>query len=145
MMGIALTPIKPALLRVRSSVFAVVFLSALVGALAPCAAAQNDGSISGQIMVITGKPWADMGIQAVSDQGVKAETRTDKDGKYSVRSLRAGVYTVSIILPAPNKPFEVQCRVQGGTDVKVDVNFKDVIAKQGAEAQEAIKKQEEEK
>jgi tetratricopeptide (TPR) repeat protein len=145
MKGIALTPIKPALLRVMSSAFAVVFLAALVCALAPCAAAQNDGSISGQIMDITGKPWADMGIQAVSDQGVKAETRTDKDGKYSVRSLRAGVYTVSIILPAPNKPFEVQCRVQGGTDVKVDVNFKDVIAKQGAEAQEAIKKQEEEK
>jgi tetratricopeptide (TPR) repeat protein len=145
MKGIALTPIKPALLRMMSSVFAVVFLAALVCALAPCAAAQNDGSISGQIMDITGKPWADMGIQAVSDQGVKAETRTDKDGKYSVRSLRAGVYTVSIILPAPNKPFEVQCRVQGGTDVKVDVNFKDVIAKQGAEAQEAIKKQEEEK
>jgi tetratricopeptide (TPR) repeat protein len=145
MKGIALTPIKPALLRVMSSAFAVVFLAALVCALAPCAAAQNDGSISGQIMDITGKPWADMGIQAVSDQGVKAETRTDKDGKYSVRNLRAGVYTVSIILPAPNKPFEVQCRVQGGTDVKVDVNFKDVIAKQGAEAQEAIKKQEEEK
>jgi tetratricopeptide (TPR) repeat protein len=48
-------------------------------------------------------------------------------------------------LPAPNKAFEVQCRVQGGNDVKVDVNFKDVVAKQGAEAQEALKKQEEEK
>jgi tetratricopeptide (TPR) repeat protein len=145
MKGIALTPIKPALLRMMSSVLAVVSLAALVCALAPCAAAQNDGSISGQILDITGKPWPDMGIQAVSDQGVKAETKTDKDGKYSVRSLRAGVYTVSVILPAPNKPFEVQCRVQGGTDAKVDVNFKDVIAKQGAEAQEAIKKQEEEK
>jgi len=141
----ALTSIKPASLKMMSWVFAVVFLAAVVCALAPCAPAQNDGSISGQIMDITGKPWPDMGIQAVSDQGVKSETKTDKDGKYSVRNLRAGVYTVSIILPAPNKPFEVQCRVQGGTDVKVDVNFKDVIAKQGAEAQEAIKKQEEEK
>jgi tetratricopeptide (TPR) repeat protein len=141
----ALTPIKRASLRMISWVFAVVFLAAVVCALAPCAAAQNDGSISGQIMDITGKPWPDMGIQAVSDQGVKSETKTDKDGKYSVRNLRAGVYTVSIILPAPNKPFEVQCRVQGGSDVKVDVNFKDVIAKQGSEAQEAIKKQEEEK
>lgn len=145
MKGIALTSAKPASLRMMSLVFAVVFLAAVVCALAPCAAAQNDGSISGQIMDITGKPWPDMGIQAVSDQGVKAETKTDSNGKYSVRNLRAGVYTVSIILPAPNKPFEVQCRVQGGSDVKVDVNFKDVIAKQGAEAQEAIKKQEEEK
>jgi tetratricopeptide (TPR) repeat protein len=141
----ALTPIKRASPKMISWVFAVVFLAAVVCALAPCAAAQNDGSISGQIIDITGKPWPDMGIQAVSDQGVKSETKTDKDGKYSFRNLRAGVYTVSIILPAPNKPFEVQCRVQGGTDVKVDVNFKDVIAKQGAEAQEAIKKQEEEK
>ena len=145
MKGIALTSVKPASLRMMSLVFAVVFLAAVVCALAPCAAAQNEGSISGQIMDITGKPWPDMGIQAVSDQGAKAETKTDKDGKYSVRNLRAGVYTVSVILPAPNKPFEVQCRVQGGTDVKVDVNFKDVVAKQGAEAQEAVKKQEEEK
>jgi tetratricopeptide (TPR) repeat protein len=145
MKGIALTPIKPASPKMISWVFAVVFLAAVVCALAPYAAAQNDGSISGQIMDITGKPWPDMGIQAVSDQGVKADTKTDKDGKYSFRNLRAGIYTVSVQLPAPNKPFEVQCRVQGGTDVKVDVNFKDVIAKQGAEAQEAIKKQEEEK
>jgi tetratricopeptide (TPR) repeat protein len=145
MKRIALTPIKPGSLKMMSRAFAVVFLAALVCALAPRAAAQNDGSISGQIMDITGKPWADMGIQAVSDQGVKADTKTDKDGKYSVRNLRAGVYTVYVQLPAPNKPFEVQIRVQGGSDVKADVNFKDVIAKQGAEAQEAIKKQEEEK
>ncbi len=145
MKGIALTPIKPALLKMMSRAFAIVFLAALVCALAPRAAAQNEGSISGQIMDITGKPWPDIGIQAVSDQGAKSDTKTDKDGKYSVRNLRSGVYTVYVQLPAPNKPFEVQCRVQGGNDVKVDVNFKDVVAKQGAEAQEAIKKQEEEK
>jgi tetratricopeptide (TPR) repeat protein len=145
MKGIVLSPTKLALLKMTSRMFAVVFLATVVCALAPRAAAQNDGSISGQIMDITGKPWADMGIQAVSDQGVKADTKTDKDGKYSFRNLRVGIYTVYVQLPAPNKPFEVQCRVQGGTDVKVDVNFKDVIAKQGAEAQEAIKKQEEEK
>ncbi len=145
MKRIALTPMKPGSLKMMSWAFAVVFLAALVCALAPRAAAQGDGSISGQIMDITGKPWADIGIQAVSDQGAKSETKTDKDGKYSVRNLRAAVYTVYVQLAAPNKPYEVQCRVQGGNDVKVDVNFKDVVAKQGAEAQEAIKKQEEEK
>ena len=145
MKRIALTPMKRVSLKMMSWAFAVTFMAALVCALAPRAAAQNDGSISGQIMDITGKPWADIGIQAVSDQGAKSETKTDKDGKYSVRNLRAAIYTVSVLLPAPNKPYDVQCRVQGGTDVKVDVNFKDVVAKQGAEAQEAIKKQEEEK
>jgi tetratricopeptide (TPR) repeat protein len=52
---------------------------------------------------------------------------------------------VFVILPAPNKPYEIQCRVQGGEETKVDLNFKDVVAKQGAEAQEQVKKQEEEK
>jgi tetratricopeptide (TPR) repeat protein len=145
MKRIALIPLKPGSLKMMSWAFAVVFLAVVVCALAPRAAAQGDGSISGQIMDITGKPWADIGIQAVSDQGAKSESKTDKDGKYSVRNLRSGIYTVYVQLPAPNKPYEVQCRVQGGSDVKVDVNFKDVVSKQGAEAQEAIKKQEEEK
>jgi tetratricopeptide (TPR) repeat protein len=145
MKRIALTPVKQASLKLMPWVFAVVLMMALLSALAPRASAQNDGSISGQIMDVTGKAWPEIGIQAVSDQGAKAETKTDKDGKYSVRNLRAGIYTVYVQLPAPNKAYEVQCRVQGGNDVKVDVNFKDVVAKQGAEAQEQIKKQEEEK
>jgi tetratricopeptide (TPR) repeat protein len=141
----AMTPTKPASLKMMSWAFAVVLMAALFCVGAPRAAAQSNGSISGQIMDVTGKPWAEIGIQAVSDQGAKSETKTDQDGKYSFRNLRAAIYTVSVQLPAPNKPYEVQCRVQGGNDVKVDVNFKDVVAKQGAEAQEQIKKQEEEK
>jgi tetratricopeptide (TPR) repeat protein len=145
MKRLALARVKPVSLGKLMWVLSVVLMAVLFSALAPRAAAQNDGSISGQIMDITGKPWPDIGIQSVSDQGAKADAKTDSNGKYSVRNLRAGVYTVYVQLPAPNKPFEVQCRVQGGNDVKVDVNFKDVVAKQGAEAQEALKKQEEEK
>lgn len=124
---------------------AATTIAVLAGLCAPRVAAQNNGSISGQILDITGKPWPDIGIQAVSDQGAKQEGKTDPNGKFAVRNLRAGVYTVSIILPAPNKPYEVQCRVQGGEETKVDVNFKEIVAKQGAEAQEQVKKQEEEK
>jgi tetratricopeptide (TPR) repeat protein len=145
MKRLALARVKPVSLEKMPWALSVVLMAVLFSALAPRAAAQNDGSISGQIMDITGKPWPDIGIQSVSDQGAKADAKTDSNGKYSVRNLRAGVYTVYVQLPAPNKPFEVQCRVQGGNDVKVDVNFKDVVAKQGAEAQEALKKQEEEK
>jgi tetratricopeptide (TPR) repeat protein len=145
MKRLALARVKPVSLEKMPWALSVVLMAVLFSAFAPRAAAQNDGSISGQIMDITGKPWPDIGIQSVSDQGAKADAKTDSNGKYSVRNLRAGVYTVYVQLPAPNKPFEVQCRVQGGNDVKVDVNFKDVVAKQGAEAQEALKKQEEEK
>jgi len=122
----------------------LIFAAALSGVMAPRAAAQ-DGVVQGQILDVTGKPWVDLGIQAVSDQGAKADTKTDKDGNFTIRGLRNGVFTILIQLPAPNKPYEVKIRVSGADTPKVNLNFKDVVAKQGAEAVEAQKKQEEEK
>jgi tetratricopeptide (TPR) repeat protein len=131
--------------RTKSWTLAAILTAALTCVLVPRAAAQNEGVIRGQILDVVGKPWAEIGIQAVSDQGAKQETKTDKDGNYNFRNLRAGVYSVFVQLPAPNKPYEAQCRVQSGIEAKVDLNFKDIAAKQGAEYQEAAKKAEEEK
>jgi tetratricopeptide (TPR) repeat protein len=50
-----------------------------------------------------------------------------------------------VLLPAPNKPYEVKVRVNGADTPKVTINFKEIIAKQGGEAAEQVKKQEEEK
>jgi tetratricopeptide (TPR) repeat protein len=122
-----------------------ILLAALESLLVPRAEAQNDGVIRGQILDINGKPWADLGVQAVSDQGAKSDTKTDKDGNYAFRSLRAGIYSVSVQLPAPNKPYDVKCRVQSGNEATVDLNFKDIAAKQGKEYQEAAQKAEAEK
>jgi tetratricopeptide (TPR) repeat protein len=122
----------------------MVLFVALLCAFAPKAAAQ-DGVVSGQILDVTGKPWVDLGIQAVSDQGAKSDTKTDKDGNFTIRGLRNGVYTIAIQLPAPNKPYEVKVRVSGPDTPKVNLNFKDVVAKQGAEYAEAQKKQDEER
>ncbi len=120
---------------------------ALLCTIAPSAAAQLDGSLSGNVLDVAGKPWADMTIDAVSDQGAKLTTKTDKDGNYAFHNLRAGVYNVTIELPPPNKPYEfAQVRVQSGAETpKVNVNFKDVMSKQGAAAVEQQKKAEEEK
>jgi tetratricopeptide (TPR) repeat protein len=120
---------------------------ALLCMIAPRAVAQMDSSISGNVLDVSGKPWADMTIDAVSDQGAKLTTKTDKDGNYAFRNIRSGVYTITIELPAPNKPYEfAQVRAQGGQETpKVNVNFKDVVSKQGAAAVEQQKKQEEEK
>jgi tetratricopeptide (TPR) repeat protein len=123
---------------------AMIFVAALAGVLAPRAAAQ-DGVIQGQILDVAGKPWVDLGIEAVSDQGAKSNTKTDKDGNFVIRGLRSGLFTVAVQLPAPNKPFEVKVRVSGADTPKVNLNFKDIVGKQGAEAAEAQKKQEEEK
>ena len=124
-----------------------MLMAGLAGVLAPRAAAQT-GSISGSIMDVNGKPWAEVVIRTVSDQGAKQETKTDSGGKFSVTNLRSGIYTVFVVFPPPNDkqaPYEAKCRVQGGEDAKVDLNFKDVVSKQGAEAQEQVKKAEEAK
>jgi len=134
--------------RAKLLAFAALIVGALVSVLAPGASAQN-GSISGTILDLNAKPYADLTIQAVSDQGAKQEAKTGSDGKYTIRALRPGVYDVTVIsFPPPNDkqpPYQVaKVRVQG-EDVKVDANFKDILAKQGAASQELAKKQEEEK
>jgi tetratricopeptide (TPR) repeat protein len=133
--------------RNASWILAAVLTVVLAVALAPRAAAQLDGAITGQILDVAGKPWADIGVQAISDQGAKTDTKTDKDGNFAFRNIRPGVYSVLVILPAPNQPYEAaKLRVSsGGETPKVNVNFKDIVAKQGAEFQEKAKKQEEEK
>jgi tetratricopeptide (TPR) repeat protein len=129
----------------KSWALAAILMAALASVLAPQAAAQ--GSISGTIVDPVGKPWVEIVIQAVSDQGAKQETKTDKDGKYTFRNLRAGVYSVFVVFPPPNTnpPYEVKCQVQSGEDAKVDLNFQQIIAKQGGAAQEQMKKAEEAK
>jgi tetratricopeptide (TPR) repeat protein len=130
----------------KSWALAAILMAALVSVLAPQAAAQ--GSISGTIMDVNGKPWPEVGIRAVSDQGAKQETKTDSAGKFTVPNLRSGIYTVFVLFPPPNDkqaPYEAKVRVQSGEDAKVDLNFKDIVAKQGAAAQEQVKKAEEAK
>jgi len=120
---------------------------ALLGSAAPRASAQGDGLVSGNILDVAGKPWFNIGVEMVSDQGVKLDTKTDKDGNFSFRNLRAGIYTVTVQLPPPSPPYEAaKIRVQSGTESpKINLNFKDIVAKQGSEYAEAQKKQEEEK
>jgi len=129
----------------KSCVFATIVFAALAGVLTPRAAAQLDGVIRGQIMDIVGKPWVDLAVQAINDQGGKQETKTDKDGNYSIRNLRSGIYTIHVLLPGQAQPYEDKVQVQSGTETKKDFNFKELAGKQGAEYQEAMKKNEEAK
>ncbi|HYT21457.1 MAG TPA: tetratricopeptide repeat protein [Candidatus Polarisedimenticolia bacterium] len=131
----------------KSWALAAILMGTLTNVLAPRAAAQT-GSIGGTILDVNGNPWAEVVIRSVSDQGAKQETKTDSAGKYSLASLRAGIYTVFVVFPPPNDkqaPYEVKCRVQAGEEAKVDLNFKDIVAKQGSAAQEQVKKAEEAK
>jgi len=134
----------------KSMWLAVLLAGALVTVLSPRAAAQN-GSIVGTILDVNGKPWFGLNVQAVSDQGAKTEGKTDAQGKFAIRNLRPGVYTLTITtFPAPNEkqpPVGMgQLKVTSGEEIKApDMNFKDIMAKQGVDAQEKVKKQDEEK
>jgi hypothetical protein len=133
----------------KSMMFAVLLAGALVTALAPRAAAQT-GSIGGTILDINAKPWFGLTVEAVSEQGAKAEAKTDAEGRFEIRNLRPGVYKVTItIFPAPNEkqpPVPMgQLKVTSGEEAKADMNFKDIMAKQGAEATEKAKKQDEQR
>jgi tetratricopeptide (TPR) repeat protein len=128
----------------QSWALAAVLLAAMICVLAPHARAQNDGAIRGQLIDVAGKPWAGITIQIVSDQGAKLETKSDKDGNYTFRNLRTGIYSVSVVLPGQPQPYGEKCQVTGGTETRKDFNFKDIVAQQPAAAEQA-KKQEEEK
>lgn len=117
----------------------------LLATWAPRSAAQDSG-IAGQILDVAGKPWADIPVQIVSDQGAKSETKTDKNGKYSFNSLRSGEYTISVILPGQKEPYVPgKVKTGAGQTVPVDLNFKDIVGKQGKEFEAAKQKQDEEK
>jgi tetratricopeptide (TPR) repeat protein len=125
--------------------FASLALTILLAALAPRAAAQ-DGAIAGQIMDVAGKPWADIPVHIVSDQGVKSDAKTDKNGKYSFNNLRSGDYNISVDLPGQKEPYVPgKVKVGAGQTIPVDLNFKDIVGKQGKEFEAAKQKQEEEK
>lgn len=134
----------------KSWALVAALAAAIIVLPAPNANAQSGGSISGQILDINAKAWVGLTIESVSEQGAKQDVTTDQDGRYTIRNLRPGIYTVTIIkFPPPNDkqaPIAVgKLQVTSDTEAKADMNFKDVLAKQGAAAQEQVKKQNEEK
>jgi tetratricopeptide (TPR) repeat protein len=127
----------------HSWAFAVLACAMLLLGLPRHVAAQDSG-IAGQILDLNAKPWPDLGVQVISDQGAKFDTKTDKDGRYSFHNLRSGAYNISIQLP--NQVFQGgQVKVSAGQTVPADFNFKDIIAKSNPGYAEQVKKQEEEK
>jgi tetratricopeptide (TPR) repeat protein len=128
-----------------SIAFAMMAIAMMVAGLGPRAAAQ-DGGIAGTILDVVAKPWGDIPVQIVSDQGQKWDAKTDAKGKYSFNNLRSGVYTITLTLPGQAQPYVGgTVKVGSGQTVPVDFNFKDIVGKQGKDYEEAKKKQDADK
>jgi len=128
---------------------AAVIAAAAIFALAPSAKAQFSGSITGTILDVAGKPWVGLSVECLNEQGAKSDTTTNNQGEYAIRNLKTGVFTCTIIkFPPPNdkqQPIQMgQVRVGSDQETKLDMNFKDIMAKQ-PQAQEQAKKAAEEK
>jgi tetratricopeptide (TPR) repeat protein len=126
-----------------SCAFALLAYAMLVVSVAPRAVAQ-DGGIAGTILDVEGKPWENLPVTIVNDQGTKFDTKTDAKGKYEFHNLRSGVYTLTVQLPT--QVFQGgQVKVGAGQTVPADLNFKDIVAKNNPDYAKQMAKQEEEK
>lgn len=128
----------------KTYALAAMLLLGLAAWLTPRAAAQ-DSAISGTVLDLDGKPWADFGVTAEGEQGVKQNTKTDSNGKYSFTGLHPGTYKLSVMLPLQKEPYVAgQVKVSSGQSVPADLNFQELVAKKNPEYVALIKKQAEE-
>ena len=125
-----------------------VALALLLGSawLGGSAAAQGSGRIYGEVLDREGKPFPDVTVVIQNDIGQSYEVKTDKSGRYSQSGLRGGNIIYTITFKVNNQAVWVEKkRLATGAEEKVDLNIKELIAKQGAAVAEEAKKQEEQK
>lgn len=108
------------------------------------AMAQNMGSVGGQVKDFQAKPYADVTVILKSDESGQTFTvKTDKNGNFSQIGLRPGIYSVTF-KAKDQVIYDTKVRVVAGEQAKMDINLKELQAKESAEQQAARKKQEEE-
>ena len=99
---------------VKAYAFVAMLAFGLATFFAPRAAAQ-DGRITGSIIDFDGKPWANLPLKLKSDQGAITEGKTDDKGEINFSGLKNGKYTLSILAPQLQSPFEVVVGVSAQT------------------------------
>jgi tetratricopeptide (TPR) repeat protein len=110
--------------------------------LVSAVAAQNRGTVVGQVFDQTGKPWPDVTVTMKSDSGRNFTVKTDKDGKFTQIGLSGGVWTFTLTNDASHLNFVEQHQITDGQDNNITFNFKDIAASQSGSAEDQKKQQE---
>ncbi len=100
--------------------------------------------IEGEVRDRDGRPFPDVTIVFKNDaSGQTLETKTDKNGQFVMNGLRLGIWSLTVQIKGQvAHERKVMVRLAGAE--KQVINFKDLIAKMGAEDAAERKKQEEE-
>jgi tetratricopeptide (TPR) repeat protein len=105
-------------------------------------AAHSQGRVDGQVMDMTGKPYADVTLLFKSDATGQSYTiKTGKDGKYVQLGVTAGLYVVKIVDKGATI-YTQQFMVKDGVENTLDMNLKEIAASQAAAHPEEVKKKE---
>jgi tetratricopeptide (TPR) repeat protein len=116
----------------------------LVAVLAGAAAAQNTGRMLGTVEDGEGKPFPDVVVELrQEDTNQTFTTKTDKTGRFVQVGLPPGVYSITVKATG-FAPYPIRFQMVLDVDNMLDVNFKDIMAKQGAAPSEDVKKKAEE-
>jgi len=105
----------------------------------------QDGRVSGQVLDMNGKPWANITVTLKSDTGRTFTLKTDKDGKYSQIGMPGGIYVITLTNQAVGLNFSEKQMVKPDDSNVFDFNFKEIMAQQQnnpANAEEEKKRQE---
>jgi len=131
-------------MRITKSLARFLPLALFALVLASPARAQFAG-VDGEVRDIEGKPYPDVSIVLKSDDtGQVLETKTDKKGIFTVNGMRLGIWTLSVVVKGSEQWTEKVRVKMGGAD-RVNINFKELLAKQTAEESAERKKQEEDR
>jgi len=103
-------------LRFRRGLLFLLFV--LLVAFGVSALAQSGGSLHGSVIQLSGTPVVQASITVEGSGGGQAAT-TNGEGKYGIKGLEPGTYSVKITAPG-FESFEVTVSVQSGDNREVD-------------------------
>jgi tetratricopeptide (TPR) repeat protein len=131
-------------MRILKSFARFLPLALFALALAGPAVAQFS-HVEGEVRDLEGKPFPDVTVAFKhKDSGQALETKTDKNGQFTMNGLRLGIWHLTVKVKGADAWQQDVMVNMSGAD-RVVINFKNILASQTAEEASERKKQEEDR
>ena len=114
------------------TVFALLLLFAGI-------AAAQGATVTGQVIDLQGKPFANVAVAIKNDSGRTFNTKTDKNGNFVQVGVPDGTYTVTLTSPSLPQPFSMEFQQNSSNAKPWNINLKEIAGSAGAAADAAAK------